>query len=119
MKRFHNYEKETLETYYALGKGNKFLKAFNTMEEEICFCKEPNEAYTFVLYNKAKQFLIEYGQYSRMFDGFKIYAITHVVMTETHYTVLDCDVYKENKKGIRVNGIVQPTGEFDGNGKRL
>jgi hypothetical protein len=102
MKRFHEYEKETTETYYALGKGNKFLKAFDMMEEEICLCKEPKDAYTFVRYDKAKQFLIEYSQDSRMFDGFKIYAITHVVKTETHYTVLDCDIYKETQKRIAV-----------------
>jgi hypothetical protein len=91
MKRFHEYEKETTETYYALGKGNKFLKGLPIMNNHD-LCNEPTDAYTFVRYDKAKQFLTEY---SKRLEGYKIYAITHVVKTETHYTVLDCDIYKE------------------------
>jgi hypothetical protein len=98
MKRFHEYDKETTETYYALGKGNKFLKGLPVMNDHE-FSKEPNDAYTFVRYEKAKQFLEEY---SERLKGFKIYAITHVVKTETHYTVLDCDIYKETQKRIAV-----------------
>ena len=84
MKRIHEYENETLETYYALGKGNKFLKAFDIQEEEVSFCKEPKDAYTFVRYDKAKHFLTEY---SKMLQGFKIYIVSQHVKTETLYQV--------------------------------
>jgi len=120
MKRFQDYENETLETYYALGKGNKFLKEIDTGAfvdlGHVILCKEPKDAYTFVRYDKAKQFLTEY---SKRLEGFKIHAIDHWVRTETHYTVYDCDVYKENQKGIRVMGEVVPCGKFDKDGKRI
>ncbi len=97
MKRFHEYEKETTETYYALGKGNRFFQASDTTDHNTC--KEPKDAYTFRNYERAMRFLEDN---SRMLEGFKIYAITHVVKSETHYTVLDCDIYKETQKRIVV-----------------
>lgn len=115
MKRFQEYENETLETYYALGKGNKFLKGL-PVDKDHDLCNEPKDAYTFVRYDKAKQFLTEY---SKRLEGYKIYAIDHWVRTETNYSVYDCDVYKENQKGIRVNGVIQPTGKFDKDCNRI
>ncbi len=99
MKRFHEYEKETTETYYALGKGNKFLKSFDNMDEELVLCKDPKDAYTFIRYDRAKESL---EHYSRYLKGFKIYSIRDVYHTTRHYTVLDCDIYKEEQKGIKV-----------------
>ena len=98
MKRFHEGETETLETYYALGKGNKFLKGL-PVDKDHDLCNEPTDAYTFVRYDKAKQFLTEY---SKRLEGYKIYSIRDVVHTTRHYTVLDCDIYKEEQKGIKV-----------------
>lgn len=116
MKRIHEYENETLETYYALGKGNKFLKAFDIQEEEVSLCKEPKDAYTFVRYDKAKQFLTEY---SKRLEGFKIYSIHHKVKTETMYSVLDCDVYKTEQNGPMIMNKNVPCGKFDKNGNRI
>lgn len=116
MKRFQDYENETLETYYALGNANKFLKAFDTQEEELSFCKEPKDAYTFVRYDKAKQFLIEY---SKMLEGFKIYSIHHKVKTETHYSVLDCEIYTGEQNGPMINSKNVPCGKFDNEGRRI
>ena len=115
MKRIHEYENETLETYYALGKGNKFYEEFD-FNGKVIFCKEPKDAHTFKNYERAKNFLTEY---SKRLEGFKIYAINHWVRTETFYTVYDCDVYKENQKGIRVNGVIQTTGKFDKDCNRI
>lgn len=115
MKRIHEYENEVLETYYALGKGNKFLKGL-PVDKDHDLCNEPKDAYTFVRYDKAKQFLTEY---SKRLEGYKIYSIHHYVRTETQYTVFDCDVYKENQKGIMVMGELVSCGKFDKDGNRI
>ncbi len=99
MKRFHEGETKTIETYYALGKGNKFLQSFDTMDDEIILCKDPKYAYTFIRYEVAKESLEHYSKYLK---GFKIYSIRDVVHTTRHYTVHDCDIYKEEQKEIKV-----------------
>ena len=100
MKRFHEYEKETTETYYALGKGDKFLMSTSTdSSDKHILCSEPTNANSFVRYITAKKWL---DDNSELLKGFKVYSIRHVVKTQTHYTVLDCDIYKEEQKGIKV-----------------
>lgn len=116
MKRNHNYKTETLETYYALGKGNVFLKAFDVQERDVLLCKEPKDAYTFIKYEKAKHFLTEYAE---ILNDFKIYSIHDVVKTKTLYTVLDCDIYKDEQKGPKIMGKNVQCGKFDMDGNRI
>lgn len=115
MKRIHEYENETLETYYALGKGNKFYEQFD-FDGKVILCKEPKDAYTFKNYERAKNFLTEY---SKHLEGFKIYSIHHKVKTETMYSVLDCEKYKTEQNGPMIMNKNVPCGKFDKDGNRV
>jgi hypothetical protein len=105
MKRNHEYETETLETYYVIGKGNEFFQQFGydvVYNVRLELGKRP-EGSIFNTYEEAKEFITKYFEPCNL-KGFKIYSIHHKVKTNTCYTVLDCDKYVTEQNGPMVLG---------------